>query len=112
MERERSGVETGEVTRASRTVEIDGVSTVEGDVIGLHNGVLVVAGQNLTQVVLDLLGRMQAAERDVVDLYHGAEVTPAEAEALSAAVAAAYPKLDVTVHSGGQAHYYYILSLE
>jgi DAK2 domain fusion protein YloV len=112
MERERSGVETGEVTRASRTVEIDGVSTVEGDVIGLHNGVLVVAGQNLTQVVLDLLGRMQAAERDVVDLYHGAEVTPAEAEALSGAVAAAYPKLDVTVHSGGQAYYYYILSLE
>jgi dihydroxyacetone kinase-like predicted kinase len=112
MERERGGVETGEVTRASRTVEIDGVSTVEGDVIGLHNGVLVVAGQNLTQVVLDLLGRMQAAERDVVDLYHGAEVTPAEAEALSGAVAAAYPKLAVTVHSGGQAYYYYILSLE
>jgi DAK2 domain fusion protein YloV len=112
MERARTGVETGEVTRASRTVEIDGVRTTEGDMIGLHNGVLVVAGQDLTQVLLDLLKHMQAAERELVTLYHGADVAPAAAEAMAASLKAAFPNLDVETHSGGQAHYYYILSLE
>ncbi len=112
MERARGAVETGEVTRASRTVEIDGVSTAEGDLIGLHNGVLVVAGQDLTQVMLDLLARMQAAERELATLYHGAEVTPEATAALAAAVSAAYPNLDVQTHSGGQSHYHFILSLE
>jgi dihydroxyacetone kinase-like predicted kinase len=112
MEHARGSVETGEITRASRSVEIDGVSTAEGDVIGLHNGVLVVAGQSLPQVMLDLLAHMQAAERELVTLYHGAEVAPAEAETMSAAIAAAYPHLGVDVHSGGQPHYHYILSVE
>ena len=112
MERARTSIETGEVTRASRTVEIDGVRTAEGDMIGLHNGVLVVAGQDLTQVLLDLLKHMQAAERELVTLYHGADVAPAAAETMAASLKAALPNLDVETHSGGQAHYYYILSLE
>lgn len=122
MDGARGDVETGEVTRASRTVEIDGVRTAEGDFIGLHNGVLTVAGQDLTQVTLDLLARMQVADRELVTLYHGADVAPAEAEALAKAIVAAHPHLQaapdpngtppVQVHNGGQQHYYYILSLE
>jgi dihydroxyacetone kinase-like predicted kinase len=112
MERARKDVETGEVTRASRSVEIDGVATAEGDVIGLHNGVLAVSGKALEPVLLDLLAHMQAAERELVTLYHGAEVAPAEAEAMSAAITNAYPHLTVEVHSGGQPYYYYILSVE
>ncbi len=112
MERARGDVETGEVTRASRSVEIDGVSTREGDIIGLHNGVLAVAGQSLPQVLLALLAHMRCSEREIVTLYHGAEITPAEAGTMAAAVQAAYSNLSVEVHSGGQPHYHYILSAE
>jgi uncharacterized protein len=112
MDRAQAGVETGELTRASRTVEINGVSTAEGDLIGLHNGVLAVSGQAMEPVMLALLAKMRAAERELVTLFHGAEVAPAEAAAMAAAVTAAYPNLAVDVHSGGQPHYHYILSLE
>jgi hypothetical protein len=112
MDRARGDVETGEVTRASRTVEIDGVRTAEGDLIGLHNGVLAVAGQSLEPVVLALLTHMQAAGRELVTLYYGADVTPVQAEAMAAALTAAFPNLGVEVHGGGQPHYYYVLSLE
>jgi DAK2 domain fusion protein YloV len=112
MDRARRDVETGEVTRASRTVEINGVSTSEGDIIGLHNGVLAVSGQSLEPVLLDLLAHMLAAERELVTLYHGVDVTPEQAEAMSAAITARFPNLGVEVHSGGQPYYYFILSVE
>lgn len=112
MVRAQGDVETGEVTRASRTVEINGVSTAEGDLIGLHNGVLAVSGQALEPVLLALLAHMQAADRELVTLYHGADVTPAEAEAMAATLTATHPHLTVEVHSGGQPHYFYILSVE
>jgi dihydroxyacetone kinase-like predicted kinase len=112
MVRAQGDVETGEVTRASRTVEINGVSTAEGDLIGLHNGVLAVSGQALEPVLLALLDHMQAAHRELVTLYHGADVTTAEAETMAATLTAAHPNLTVEVHSGGQPHYFYILSVE
>ena len=112
MERGLSEVETGEVTRASRGVEIDGVRTREGDIIGLHNGVLREAGEALPPVLLALLEHMGGARREIVTLYYGAEVTPAEADAMAAAVEATYPNLEAQVHSGGQPHYHYIFSVE
>ncbi len=42
-------VETGEITTATRSVEIDGVETKEGQIIVLHNGKLVLSAANLEQ---------------------------------------------------------------
>ena len=39
---------TVEITRAVRTVQIDGVNVHEGDIIGLVNGRLVTAGDDST----------------------------------------------------------------
>ena len=40
-----SEVQTGEVTQAVRTAEVDGISVHQGDFIGLRNGKLVVRGE-------------------------------------------------------------------
>jgi len=112
MERALDEVESGEVTTATRSVELNGVGVKEGQVIGLHNGQLKLAGDTLQEILLRLLGLMGADERDIIRLYYGAEVTAEQAEKMAEAARAAYPSPEVQVHHGGQPHYYYILSAE
>jgi uncharacterized protein len=112
MEKAAQGVESGEVTTATRTVEIDNVAVQAGQLIGLHNGLLKVAGNDLTATVMQLLEEMHVAERELVTLYHGADVTPAQAEQLAVVVRATFPGQSIEVHNGGQPHYQYILSAE
>jgi uncharacterized protein len=112
MERAIEAVDTGEVTTASRTVEINGVAVSEGDIIGLRNGVLAVGGHSISEVVLRLLEVMAAGEHELITLYSGGDVADAGADAMTAAVRAAYPTLSVEAHPGGQPYYHYILSVE
>jgi len=112
MERALDEVESGEVTTATRSVELDGVGVKEGQVIGLHNGQLKLAGDTLQAILLRLLGLMGADEREIITLYYGADVTAEQAEHMAEAVRAAYSSPEVQVHHGGQPHYYYILSAE
>ena len=48
-------VETGEITIATRSVEIDGVKVQEGQIIALHNGKLVLSAASLEEACLGLL---------------------------------------------------------
>jgi len=112
MERAMAAVDTGEVTTASRTVEINEVAVNEGDIIGLRNGVLAVGGHAIAEVVLRLLEVMAAGEHELITLYSGGEVREADAAAMTAAVRAAYPTLSVEAHPGGQPYYHYIISVE
>lgn len=105
-------IESGEVTTATRSVELDGVAVHAGQVIGLHNGALKIAGDNITDTVLRLLTEMGAAQRELITLYAGATVTAAEAETLVEAIRAAFPDQTVELHEGDQPHYHYILSAE
>ncbi len=114
MEQALAGIETGEVTTASRTVEINDVAVNTGDIIGLHNGVLAVSGQAVDDVVMRLLEIMAARDHDLITLYAGAEVSEPAAEAMTAAIQAVYPepRYEVQNHPGGQPYYHYILSVE
>ncbi len=112
MESRLVDVETGEVTTATRTVELDGVAVADGQIIGLHNGKLIYGGNSPTEVVLALLERMNVTSRELFTLYYGNGLTQQEAEATGAAVSEAYSNLTVEIHFGGQQHYHYIFSLE
>ena len=116
MQQALGSVQTGEVTTATRSVEFDGIQVAEGQLIGLHNGVLQVAGADLQEVVLKLLDSMQAGGMEIITLYYGADVLPHEAEAMAERIRAAFPNLSddesVQVHPGGQPLYHYILSAE
>ena len=112
MERALSTVQTGEVTVATRSVELNGVAVNEGQVIGLLNGQIAVADNNLADTVLRLLERLAAAEPEVIGLYYGQEVTEAAAEQVAEAIRVRYPELSVELHYGGQPHYHFILSAE
>jgi hypothetical protein len=95
-------------------VEINSVAVKEGDIIGLHNGVLATSGQDVPQVVLRLLEIMSAAEHDLITLYAGAEVSEPAAQAMTAEIQRHYPepRYEVQCVPGGQPYYHYILSVE
>ncbi len=105
-------VETGEVTTATRTVEIDGVQVEEGHVIGLHNGKLVVSGDDLEETTLELLKHINAREYELITLFYGADLPKSTVNRIADAVRAACPEHEVEVQEGGQPHYHFIISVE
>ncbi len=107
-----SGVRTGEVTRAVRDATIGGVAIKAGEVIGLLDDLLTVAGDDSATIALDLLGRMDTEHAELVTLYTGADVSDTIAAALSARIAECYPNVSVEIVTGGQPHYDFIVSVE
>lgn len=105
-------VATGEITRAVRSVTLDGVEVAEGEVIGLVNGRLHASGPQIEGVISQVLAGMGVADREIVSLYYGADIHPAEANAMAAMIQGLYPDLETEVLPGGQAHYFYILGAE
>ncbi len=112
MERSLGLVKTGEMTRATRTVELDGVNVTEGSIIGLVDGRLVSSGLEEDAVLDELLQRMAIDECGIVTVYYGCDVSDSQAAALAERVRQRYPDVEVEVVSGGQAHYFYILGAE
>jgi DAK2 domain fusion protein YloV len=112
MERARLGVRTGELTTATRSVEIDGVAVREGQVIGMIDGKLVVAGDTLEKTLLELLQAGGAAQADLVTAYIGKDLPESIADQVIARIRETYPSLEVESYSGGQPHYPLLLSIE
>jgi DAK2 domain fusion protein YloV len=112
MERSAQEVRTGEVTTAVRDVSVNGLDVREGQIIGLVDGELIIAGEDLHTVVLDVLRQMGAQDAEILTLYTGEAVAPESAEELVALIEASFPQAEVETVEGGQPHYYYILSAE
>lgn len=105
-------VKTGEITIATRTVEIDGVSVKDGQVIALLDGKLALAAESVEQGVMDLLEKAKADEAEIVTLFYGEGMTHAEANRIADLIRKKYSDLDIEVQEGGQPHYQFIISVE
>jgi dihydroxyacetone kinase-like predicted kinase len=112
MERSAQEVRTGEVTTAVRDVSVNGLQVQEGQIIGLVDGDLVVAGEDLDAIVLDVLRKMDAEDAEILTLYCGESVSEESAQELAARIEASFPQAEVEIVEGGQPHYHYILSAE
>lgn len=107
-----NNIQTAEITTAVRSVQLGGVSVREGDFIGVINGHLAVASQNMQQVVHDTLKRMSIDNYEIITLYYGEDVTAEQAEQMAKDIKASYSQLEIEVIDGSQPHYAYILSAE
>lgn len=107
-----SSVKTGEITIATRTVEIDGVSVKDGQVIALLDGKLTLAAESVEQGVMDLLEKANASEAEIVSMFYGENMTHAEANRIADLITQKYSSLQVEVQEGGQPHYQFIISIE
>jgi fatty acid kinase len=105
-----AGVATGEVTRASRDVELDGLAIRRGDWLGLADGEPVAGGADFADVAFELVARLLADPRTLLTLLTGAEPPPLDG--LVERLRASHPELEVEVHEGGQPHYPLLLGAE
>ncbi len=105
-------VRTAEITRAIRSISINGLEVKEGEVIGLVDGDLTATGKTIEEVALQMLEQMNAAEHEIIAAYYGEDVTEAQAQDLLTKLQARYPDQDWELIDGGQPHYHYIMSAE
>ncbi len=105
-------IQTAEITTAVRSAHIGGVRVREGDFIGLINGNLAVAGQNMELVIQDTLQRMDIDRYEIVTLYYGEDVTSQQAQETAKRIKGRHSHLEIEVVDGGQPYYAYIFSAE
>ena len=112
MTKAMSAVKTGEITIATRTVEIDGVNVKDGQVIALLDGKLALAAESVEQGVMDLLNKANADEHELVTLFYGEGMTHSEANRIADLIRKKHSNLEIEVQEGGQPHYQFIISIE
>ncbi|RIK45398.1 MAG: dihydroxyacetone kinase, partial [Chloroflexi bacterium] len=112
MNRAMNNARTGEITVATRSVEIDGVTVKDGQVIALLDGKLVAAADSVEHGAFELLEKADASNSEIVTLFFGEDMPHAEANRIADLVREKYPNLEVEALEGGQPHYQFILSIE
>ncbi|HSM71111.1 MAG TPA: DAK2 domain-containing protein [Anaerolineales bacterium] len=112
MTKALSTVQTGEVTVAVRSVEIDGVHCSEGQVIALLDGKLVASSDSLEDACFRMLEKADASGHELITFYFGEDLPHAEANRIADLVREKYPEQEIEVQEGGQPHYQFIISVE
>jgi uncharacterized protein len=113
MEEASKRATTLEVTRASRSVDIGGVSVSEGQPIGLRDEKLVLAADTPEDALFNLVSlAVQEGECEILTIFHGAAVAKEALDALAARLVQAFPTLSLEVHPGGPDLYDYLAVLE
>jgi len=105
-------VHTGEITVATRSVEIDEVNVKEGQVIALLDGKLVASVGTVEEGCLGLLEKAKTDEHELITLFYGQDMPRTESNRIADVIRKKYSNLEVEVQEGGQPHYQFIISIE
>jgi uncharacterized protein len=103
-------VATGEVTVASRDVELNGLSVRKGAYLGLAGGKAVAGGADFDDVATAVAERLLTEPRDVLTLLTGQDEP--DLDAFVERLRQRHPELELDVQRGGQPHYPLLLSAE
>lgn len=112
MERAVAQIQTIEITNAVRSVQINGLQIQEGQFIGLLNGELLEAGNELQPVAQAMMQRLDMSRYEIVTVYWGLAVTLEEAECMASWIREHYAGQEVELVEGKQPYYQYIISVE
>ena len=105
-----STVTTSQITYAARDSDFDGFEIHQGDYLALKEGKLFGTDTQL-DALLEKLAE-EGKDSSFISLYYGEDVTEDAAQAAGARFQAACPDAEISVLSGGQPVYYYIISFE
>jgi dihydroxyacetone kinase-like predicted kinase len=103
-------VKTGEVTKASRDVEMNGLEVRKGAWLGLADGEAIAGGPDFEEVAAAVAERLLAEPRGLLTLLKGADEP--DLNGLVKRIEELHPGLELDVQDGGQPHYPLLLSAE
>jgi fatty acid kinase len=103
-------VKTGEVTIASRDVQMNGIPITKGEWLGLSEGEPVSGGADFDDVAYAVVERLLSEPRELLTLLVGRD--GAKLQGVLDRIAEGHPDVEVDVQEGGQPHYHLLLSAE
>ncbi len=106
-------VGTGQITFAARDSDFDGHKIKQGELLALENGKLAFTERDLTRTLIRLTRGLLRRDSSFVTVISGSDVTDRQAEQdVEALRQKLGDRVDVTLLSGGQPVYYYLISVE
>ena len=107
-----SRVHTAMITYAARDSEFDGHSIRAGEYLALLDGALIKNCAGTGELFASLCRAVQPMNPEFITVYYGEDVSEAEADEAAAAFAKRFPDAEISVVSGGQPVYYYMIAVE
>lgn len=105
-------VSTAQITYAARNSDFDGFEIHEGDYLALMDGKLFGTDRDIACLLEDLSDEAASRGAEFVNLFYGENVSEADAQQALGVFSRKCPGAEVTLLSGGQPVYYYIISIE
>ena len=112
MEDSIKNIKTVEITFAVRDSFFNGMQIKTGNIIGLVDGEIKHVGDNINEVLLNIVREFDKEDFEVVTIFYGEDIDRSEAEDLINKIQNLYEDWEVELHYGGQPLYYYIVSME
>lgn len=105
-------VSTALITYAARDSDFDGFRINEGDYLALLNGKLFDTDRDIAALLEKLAQEAQNRDAEFVTIFHGEDVSEEQAQEAQEIFDRECPNAELSVLSGGQPVYYYIISIE
>lgn len=105
-------VRTIEITHATRTTMLNGLSITGGEIIGLLDGNILTSGKDYQDTITELLAKIDMEGKNILTIYYGKDADPDQAQEISKIIGDRYTGLEIGVVDGGQPHYEYIISVD
>ena len=105
-------VHTALVTYAARDSDYDGHIIHAGEYLALLDGKLLGSYANLPTLLKELNWAFGELEPEFLTVYYGQDVTETDANGVAESLTSCFPDADVSLVSGGQPVYYYMIAAE
>ena len=105
-------VHTAQITYAARNSDFDGFDIREGDYLALAENQLFGTDRDLDALLRRLAQAEPQQNAEFITIYYGEDVDDTQAQAALDIFTAACPNAEITLLSGGQPVYYYLISAE
>lgn len=112
MLEEIENVKTLSVTYSIRDTNIDGFEISNGDIMAIGDSSMLAVGKNKLYTTICGLEKLIDENSELISIYYGADIKEEEANILLSRLKEKFKDLDIELQYGGQAVYYYIISVE
>ena len=112
MESAIGKVHTAMVTYAARDSDFDGHAIHAGEYLALLDGALLGSYTNIPTLFKELSWALNEFSPEFITVYYGEDVQEEEANTACHTIEGCFPDAEVSIFSGGQPVYYYMISAE
>ena len=104
-------VGTGQITKASRTTKIEGVSVKEGEYLAIADKKILMSTKSSVAAAIEVSKELIDEDTEIVTIYYGDDSTVTDAEELSSYIETHFD-VDVEIKDGAQPVYNFLIGYE